>query len=153
MKLMRSSVWANSSAKSSLASRCSRHHASSASNRRRASSSRTTFTASAILPEIFRGVHAATGLGVVERAVQRGVQRCPLLGAKLVVDHDDFYLGAIGQVGGLVQHEPAVLHLHLESLHAPILPLTVAPVRRIQRARSLWRAARGPRARCPPCVG
>jgi hypothetical protein len=30
------------------------------------------------------------------------VQRYTLLWTKLVVDHDDFYLGAIGQVGGLV---------------------------------------------------
>jgi hypothetical protein len=50
------------------------------------------------------------------------MQRQALLGAKLVVDHDDFHLGTIGQVGGLVEQEPAVLHWHLESLHAFILP-------------------------------
>jgi hypothetical protein len=38
--------------------------------RRWASSSATIFTTSAILFEVLCGVHAATGLGVLERAVQ-----------------------------------------------------------------------------------
>jgi hypothetical protein len=46
------------------------------------------------------------------------VQRDALLGAKLVVDHAHFYLGAIGHVGGLAQHEPTALHLYSETLHA-----------------------------------
>src|SRR5580765_6065248 len=104
MKLSWSSVCANSSTKSSLASRCSRHHSSSDSNRRRASSSRTTFTTGAILPEVLSRVHSSAGLGVIQRPIQRSVQRCSLFGPELVVEHDDVHLGSIGQVGRLVEH-------------------------------------------------
>src|SRR5262245_60600745 len=117
MELSCSSVRSNSSRKSSLASRFSRHHSSSASKRRRASSSRTIFTAGSILPEVLGRIHPATGFGVIQCTVERSVQLRALLGAELVVDHDDFDLGTIGQVGGLIEHEPPVLDLHLESLH------------------------------------
>src|SRR5262249_28157312 len=102
MKLNWSSVCANSSTKRSLLSRCSRHHSSSASKRRWASSSRTTFTPSAILPEILRCVHSTPSLGIIERAVERGMQRGSFVRAQIVVEHDDFDFGADGQVGGHV---------------------------------------------------
>ncbi len=39
------------------------------------------------------------------------------LGAELIVDHDHFHLGAVRQVGGLVQDQPAVGDLQLSRVH------------------------------------
>jgi hypothetical protein len=61
-----------------------------ASNRSRGRSSETSFTPRPILPEVLHGVHSATGLGVVERAIERRVQSVSIFGAELIVRHRQY---------------------------------------------------------------
>jgi len=74
-----------------------------------------TFTVGAILPEILCRVHSAPSFGVLQRAVERSAQRGSLLDAELIIEHDDFSLGAVRRVGGRIEHEPTVLQLHLST--------------------------------------
>ena len=49
-------------------------------------------------------------------------------GREVVVDHDDLDLGTVWQVGRLVDHDSAILDLHLERLHGASLPLPTSRV-------------------------
>ena len=46
------------------------------------------------------------------------MQRGSFVGAEIVVDHDDFDLGPLGQVGRLISGDASVLHLDFERVHA-----------------------------------
>jgi hypothetical protein len=70
-----------------------------------------------VQPDILSSAHSAPRLRVVERAVERGMQRGSLVGAQIVVEHNDLDLGAAGKSFGSSSSEPAILHLHLEHLH------------------------------------
>src|ERR1041384_8553461 len=56
-----------------------------ASNRSRCRSRETSFTPLPVPPEVLQGVHAATGRGVLKRAVERRMQGGSFVGAELVV--------------------------------------------------------------------
>ena len=85
----------------------------------------TIFTSLSMLLEKVACIHAATGLGIVEGAVERRMELRALFGRKLVVDHDDLDLGTIGQITRLIEPESAVLHFDLQRLHlARSLPLS-----------------------------
>src|SRR5579859_870553 len=111
-------VSSNSSAKSAAwAGRFCAHHRSILAASRCARLASRSFTSNSELRDEFEAVDVVAALDVFGAFVDRLKQARLLLRIEAVLHQHQLHFGALGQVGRLVEHEPAVVDVGFERLH------------------------------------